>query len=437
MFERRVAFACVLLSFASIVSAAPPIPGVTSSPGLVAPVALPTSTDTHATVPMPGCPTEACRQERVWVRADYLLWWMQGQSLSVPVVATGAGVATFADDFVPASGVRSLEGPGNLGTRARSGFRGTVGAWLDEDGTLGLEASGFVFDTARRARQFGSGPTGTPFLGIPYIVVPGGATQVAVVAIPQGFPGNNFNGGERGFVSTNTSSQLWNAECNAVALLANDDGFRLEALLGFRYLDLRDRFEVATLNTGIGAVGPIFNVTGGFTSTDRLATLDTFRTHNQFYGGQTGVRTEYALGNASLGLIGKVGLGTMAQRVERGGASTFTRLATGSSSLPQGYFSGPTNSGVRRQNTFCVIPEIEVKAGYNLTNWMRATVGYDYLFVSSVARAANQLDNRLSASQSTRDGDFSRTANSGFPRDDIRSTSFWAHGLTAGLELSW
>ncbi|WP_020470524.1 BBP7 family outer membrane beta-barrel protein [Zavarzinella formosa] len=464
MFKRSFASACVMLSLANAGKAqsgpslgdSPPsesaparsVQPVSSTVDSPAPETVPAKTPEVVSTKVGACEEPAadwsalgagggaCDFDQIWVGADYLHWWMKGQQTNVPVVATANGVGTFNDDFVPSSSVRTIPGSGSSGITGVSGLRLTAGAWLDRDRTFGVEVSAFLFDTATRSQNYSSNSAGSPLLGIPFIDGTG-ARQLAVIAIPTGIPGGPVTGGETGSIHMRFASQLWGAESNAVASLLREDNFRLEALAGFRYLDLRDTFDLTTSSTGFGAVGPFFPSSLGFTATDRLTTTDSFTARNQFYGGQAGLRGQYVSGDWSLALSGKLAMGDMHQRVESSGFSNFDRAVLPDSSLSRGYFAGPTNSGVRSQDKFCVIPDVEIKAGYNVTRWMRATVGYNYLYVSSVARAASQLDNRLPAAQSFRDITFSPGANSGVPRADIQTTSFWAHGINAGLEFRW
>ena len=61
--------------------------------------------------------------------------------------------------------------------------------------------------------------------------------------------------------------------------------------------------------------------------------------------------------------------------------------------------------------------------GFQITPWMRGTVGYSFLYLSSVARPGNQIDN-------TFDGIT-------HPLVPMASSSFWAQGLNLGLQFSY
>src|SRR5262249_58710352 len=99
----------------------------------------------------PGAPACGCggwtvgadAGERVWGDISYLLWWIKDGPLGVPLVNTGnpsnplAGVIGQPD-------TRTLFGGSGLDYGTFSGMSGTLGFWLDQSATLGLQATGFL-----------------------------------------------------------------------------------------------------------------------------------------------------------------------------------------------------------------------------------------------------------------------------------------------------
>ena len=65
------------------------------------------------------------------------------------------------------------------------------------------------------------------------------------------------------------------------------DRLRLDALVGFRYLQFRENLAFASAFTAVPG--------GGLDGTS-LTTVDVFEAHNDFYGGQAGLRGEVQLG---------------------------------------------------------------------------------------------------------------------------------------------
>ncbi len=166
-------------------------------------------------------------------------------------------------------------------------------------------------------------------------------------------------------------------------------------------------------------------------------TTDVFSTRNQFYGGQVGLRGEYALGKLLLATTAKVALGSNHESVQVEGASTLLMPGVAPTTVPVGQFAGPSNIGRRTRDEFAVVPEVEVKAGYQVTSWLRATVGYDFLYLSRVVRPGNQVDLFVNDSRNPVNGVFGAPPldTSNFPRPFFNHSEFWAQGLTFGLEL--
>jgi hypothetical protein len=262
------------------------------------------------------------------------------------------------------------------------------------------------------------------------------AEDVFQASIP---PGNPFGVPPiAGSVAVISKTRLWGTEVNAVAGLVNDGGLRLQALGGFRYADLAESLSLEL--RAMALPGGTVNFEGGmFPAPSAVASTDTFRTRNQFYGGQVGVRGEYALGNFLLGTTAKVGLGNNHESVEVSGMSSLFPAAGAAMSVPVGQFAGPSNLGRRTHDDFAVMPEVEVKLGYQLTSWLRATVGYDFLYLSRAVRPGNQVDLFVNDSVNPLNGVFGMAPldTTAFPRPFFERTDFWAQGVTFGLELRY
>ena len=117
-------------------------------------------------------------------------------------------------------------------------------------------------------------------------------------------------------------------------------------------------------------------------------------------------------------MTSKLGLGTTNEKVEITGGSSLNGLPT-----TGGIFTGSTNSNVFQKNRFSMVPEVGVKVGYQLTDYLRASVGYNFLYWTDVVRGAEQIDPIL--------------LGSGRPAFASRTSDFWTQGLTLGLELRY
>jgi Putative beta barrel porin-7 (BBP7) len=59
----------------------------------------------------------------------------------------------------------------------------------------------------------------------------------------------------------------------------------------------------------------------------------------------------------------------------------------------------PANEGHFTANEFAAVPQGQVRLGYDLTSWIRVTVGYDALYVSNVIRPGDQINRDIPTGQ--------------------------------------
>src|ERR1019366_5244255 len=97
----------------------------------------------------------------------------------------------------------------------------------------------------------------------------------------------------------------------------------------------------------------------------------------------------------------------------RAGTTTTTTTTTTAGDL----FTNPNNIGNFETSSFSVVPQLEIKLGYDITRNLRATIGYDAMLWTNVERPGNQI-NHVIGSGSLND----------------RSTVF-VNGVSAGLEF--
>jgi hypothetical protein len=91
------------------------------------------------------------------------------------------------------------------------------------------------------------------------------------------------------------------------------------------------------------------------------------------------------------------------------------------SSFDRALYISPNNAGRFTQTRFAVVPEANVKLGYDINQYVRFTVGYTYIYLSEAARPADQLT----------PGVFTPAA----PFPGVHSTDFWVQGLDVGLRF--
>jgi hypothetical protein len=217
--------------------------------------------------PPPGiCPTTPCPEdqpptERIWLNADYLIWWLRTDR--IPVLAT-TGAAVLPAGAEGGAGTTPIL-TGRVDHGAFSGFRLTACGWLDDCRDFGVEASGFFLFDQSLGRFLNTARESV--LARPFFIVNTNTPSSLLVSFP-GLASGSVRGQER----TDLEGCEVNGRVNACACW--DD--RVDTLAGVRYLNLDERLTVSTqvVNT---AAAPLFP---GAT----ISTVDSYRTRNEFYG---------------------------------------------------------------------------------------------------------------------------------------------------------
>jgi Putative beta barrel porin-7 (BBP7) len=327
-----------------------------------------------------------------------------------------------AADCVPQPGQAAVTNQAACRTSAALGMAGRLlpGVAKDVfDKVERLEGSGFLLE--RRPVSFSAFSAGNTALGMP-INLPVPFTFAGLPAGPTAFTNGN-GAGIPETITIQSSSQLWDAEANAVYSLLTNDRVHVQLLGGFRYLDLAENLRLSAASTDAA--------TGG----EELI-QDGFQTRNQFYGPQLGARAGVSYGRLFAELTALIAMGPDHETLSINGNSTVTNGAFG---LPTGTFIGgvyaqPSNIGTFRRDVFSVIPEARLQFGYDVTRRLRATVGYDFLYVSDVLRPGNQIDATVNANQSGLFGT-GTIQNPALPAPLLQRSDYWAQGITFGLEF--
>jgi hypothetical protein len=388
---------------------------------------------------------------RTYASADFLLWRFRHDTLpslatSVPVgllqvtsqdqLAVGGGAVPFGPAqtlLVPVSLVsnptvnRALE-PGD-----QVGGRATIGAWLDSGERFGIEASGlyihpqvtnFIATTGNAVNQF-SVDTG---IQTRVFAVPGGppisTTDLAVARQTTATTLGDFR------------SQLLGAELNARCLGCSIGPVTLTGLAGARYLEFREGLNVLN-NVSLTAIPGIPDgTTTGFPPLVNFTSFDAITTRNRYYAPQVGAEIEIEDGCFFFSARAKVAAGYMQQIADIFGRSTVVGSANPITNFPGGLFSDPLNQGRRDRQRVSVVPEANIKIGFQFNNWLRSYVGYDYLYLQHVIRPDTIIGSSRISTQVTVNGT-TQTINVTQPAIRFRDQDVWIQGLSAGVELRY
>ena len=145
---------------------------------------------------------------------------------------------------------------------------------------------------------------------------------------------------------------------------------------------------------------------------------DSFRTENEFHGGELGLMGELQQGCWTLKGMAKVSIGNLRQEITLNGQTTTNGVTTPG----RGLFVQDSNRGEYINNDTKFIPEATVSLGYQVLDHVSISIGYHAMWIDSVALAGDQIDRTVSLLQLTPR-----------PQFQLRETEFWVQGITFGL----
>jgi hypothetical protein len=309
---------------------------------------------------------------------------------------------------------------GHTDNEERSGGRFQAGYWLDCQQTYGIEGSYFFLGSRSVNFAAGSAGAGSAVIARPFFNVLAGAEDAELVSVP---------GVLTGTVGVNLSSRLQGAELNGVCNLCCGCSGRVDLLAGFRFLELREGLGITEDLT----VDPSVPLTGG----TFFRVHDQFDTRNRFYGGQVGARAEFRRGKLFANVLAKVALGNTDQVADVAGSTVIAPPGAVPTVGTGGLLAQPTNSGHFTRDQFAVVPEVGINVGYQVTEHLRAFVGYSFLYWSSVVRPGDQIDRAVNPTQLPVSASTPQLTGPVRPAPVLRETDFWAQGLSLGVEFRY
>ena len=354
---------------------------------------------------------------KIWARSDYMMMWMKKGPNPVPLLTTGDPTVDANPGALGQSTTRVLFGGNSLDFGMTQGLRFTTGAWLNNDRTIGLEGAGSLFQRRSVSFSANSDANGNPGIYVPAFRLETNSEGAFTLADSV----TAFSGG----ATITAQTRLWGAEANGLFNFYRRPKLEINGLVGFRYADLTESLNMRYNSTDL--------ISGG-----TLNAFDSFGTRNQFYGGQLGARASYTGCRWSADLSGKIAMGVTHQTVDINGAASVAGGYNGlaDATVPGGIFSQTSNIGRTTSNRFSVIPETELRVGYNLTSWLKLSAGYSAMYWSSVVRPGDQIDRNINLSTHPL---FSNSGgvligNPG-PNPLFNRTDFWTQGVNFGCEL--
>jgi Putative beta barrel porin-7 (BBP7) len=308
----------------------------------------------------PWCPVGP---QHWWASADYTFGWIRGATspplLSARPVGGGPSTVLFPD--------------GSLNEDGRSGFQLRGGLWLDDFAAFGIEAGALYLGKSEDRARVGDTPGQA--IGRPFFNALLGAPDIELVSVPGALSGQA--------VAVAAASEFCGADLAFRKVLCSDCRGRLDCLIGYRFLSYDDSIRVTEdLHPNVSPFPPgsQIGVADGFTAT------------NRFHGLLLGLAGEYRIDGWFVEGRAGVSMGRTYRTATVAGATSLDIPPAAPVVLPGGFLALSTNSSNFSTSDWTVVSEAMVRVGYQVTDRLRAYVGYSALYWPNVYRAAGQID---------------------------------------------
>lgn len=366
----------------------------------------------HRAEPPRAANDEAAIHRQWRFSADYWLGWTKNDR--IPVLLTTGATTDPRSGALGHEFTRILYGAAvDYEERHGGGFAleapfGTTGDWSI--------SAGYFFLDSRTV-----GPNefslGSPVLARPFFNVVDNQEDSSLVTYP---------GLASGTIAIRNDSLVQGAETNLLRTFLQNEHLSIAILAGLRYLNLDENLTV-TESSQLLASAPTF-------AGRNITVYDRFGADNEFYGGQVGFRMELTHRRWIFAVTPKVALGTVHQSILIQGRTTID--TTPMTDEPAGLLALATNSGRFSRDKFAVVPEVSSKIGLRITERLSIFGGYTFLYWNRVARPGAQIDCNLNPN-------FIPTSATAGPAElrqptaSFRTTDWWAHGVTWGIEFRY
>lgn len=355
---------------------------------------------------------------RWWLSAEYLLGFTKPADVP-PLVSSGS---VTSGGVLGQAGATTLFG-GKQDFDGISGARFGGGVWLDSCRAYGLDWSVFFLPTQRNSATFGAG---SGVLARPFFDTALNTENSRLLASPGLFTGA---------ASTTFSTLFWGAEVGGVLRVVETPTYSFEQLFHFRYFALEESLRVDDNSTALGGGVVAFNGTT-FPNPATVSTTDYYSVINRWYGGSAGIRFVWTPGRWDVRLAGRLGVGATQQNINLSGSTTLSGVGPSTSVAP-GFLTASQSQVAFTNYKFSLAPDVQLKVGYRLTDWLMVSAGYQFLYITDVARAPDLVNRRVHPGLIPSSQTFGAAAPPvpGFPT--VRSTDYYMHGLMAGLMLTF
>ena len=328
-----------------------------------------------------------CPDNWLFFDAEYLFWWSRGAHLPPLVTTSPSGTEIQDAGVLGEPGTQVLFGDELTSSGPRSGLRLRAGMAIDDLHQWWLVADTFALPSY--ADSFLATSSGSPILARPF--------YDEAIQMPNseliGFPGLVAGG-----IAVDASNELWGG---GIALHKNilccpgvgcDAGYRMDVLAGYRFLELSDSVQIYERLVATDIQGPLLLGT-------QIEVYDEYASHSYFHGIDLGIRGELARNRNFVSAEMRVALGQSYHRLNVSGTTRVSVPGQPQVSFPGGLLAQGDLLGEHTDREFAVVPQVELRVGRRITDRLRCSVGYSFLYWSQVVRAGEQIDTAIDSSR--------------------------------------
>jgi hypothetical protein len=375
---------------------------------------LPPSEPVPCWCPEPDSPQSG----RLWARAEYLLWWVNGDKLPPLVTTSPAGTPQALAGVLGPASTTVLFGDEGTNSEGRSGGRFTLGGWFECEHILGVEANFFLLEP--RSTGFATQPGDVPILARPFTDVTIGQPIAHLVSFPGVASGR--------ITVADEASNLLGAGLLGRARLFSDCSGRVDAIAGYRFLYYKESLDVTEESTRSGAD----DIPRSFPAGTNLASTDHFGTQNTFHGFDVGFCGEYHYGRWSLEGLTKLAVGCTDSSRDVEGSTTVIVPGFPPRTRAAGLLALSSNSGHFDHQQLGLVPEFGLRLGCDLTSRLRASAGYTLLWWNRIERPQDALDLNVNSNLLP---PIVPGGGPALPAPLSRTSSLFIQGIDLGLEF--
>lgn len=342
-----------------------------------------------------------------WFTAETLLWFSEAQAS--PTLVTSSAMSVLPLDGAP--GVTSaFGGPDGIDRGVVPGFRFEGGVFLDDDQRIAV--AGRVTGIFQDEETYSATSDGTTSLGLPFYNLQSQADDAFLVGYHDGVELVSD-----GSVDARSDLNMIDAQGSLHLLVSRSSSHRADMIAGYTYNRLANSISLHSVSTN--------RATGDLIPDGTVFTIDDlFETTNTFHGAHLGVISQLTANRVSLETLAKVSFGSMQQKMNVFG-STDETLGGSSTLTAGGIYTGSSNIGTDTRNSFAFIPEMGIKLGYAARDNVQLSLGYTFMFWSTVALAGDQIDSTVDL-----------TGVGGRPASMFNDNTFWTQGIDFGATIT-